>query len=139
MNLKVILFHYIFLLLFRHLQCVKTDEQSESNFTVVKNWPFYSDFGQISGVGIDSYDNIYVFHRASRQWDSNTFSVNNTFLGQGPITKETIVVLEPKSGSLLGKTGKNRYVLSIRYFSNKNTKKMHNIVFNILVFSYPMV
>lgn len=82
---------------------------NENVFEHVENWPKYQNFGEISGVGTDNFDNVYVFHRGDRQWNNYTFSNSNLFLGKnnGPITSETIVIIDSNSGSLVTKTGNN--------------------------------
>src|SRR5215469_16169265 len=40
-------------------------------YRVVHGWPILPDgflFGQVSGVGIDSHNHPFVFHRADIQW-----------------------------------------------------------------------
>lgn len=83
------------------------------NIQLVESWRTSYSFGQIAGVDVDTGGDVYLFHRGDRQWDANQFSLSNVFLHQnlGPISTETIILVDSKSGSLLKKTGKNLLVL----------------------------
>ncbi|XP_014246228.1 peptidyl-alpha-hydroxyglycine alpha-amidating lyase 1-like isoform X2 [Cimex lectularius] len=69
-------------------------------------------FGQISGVAVDALDNIYIFHRAGRIWNANSFDIENNFLQpqEGPIKENTILVFD-KNGTLLNEWGSGIFFL----------------------------
>ena len=40
-------------------------------YTVVHGWPVLPEgyvLGQVSGVGVDSHNHVFVFHRAEQSW-----------------------------------------------------------------------
>jgi len=48
-----------------------TRSPSGSPCQVVHGWPLLPQgelLGEVSGVGVDSHDNVFVFHRAGREW-----------------------------------------------------------------------
>ena len=82
---------------------------SFANVRLVENWSKYKKFGQISGVSVDTFGNVFVFHRGDRTWGPNTFTMDNKFKdpNQGPIKQSTIIVLHPETGELITQTGAN--------------------------------
>lgn len=78
--------------------------------TAVSDWPNKKiKFGHVSGVSLDTFGNVYVFHRDNRVWDMNSFFPNNTFTEAdlGPISNPTVAVIHPKSGELIIQWGQN--------------------------------
>lgn len=74
----------------------------------VKDWPQQSlNVGQITAVSINSLGQPVIFHRADRVWDENTFNESNAYqnFDKGPIVEDTILVLDPGSGSVLHSWG----------------------------------
>ncbi|XP_050519913.1 peptidyl-alpha-hydroxyglycine alpha-amidating lyase 1-like isoform X2 [Daktulosphaira vitifoliae] len=81
------------------------------------SWPFPHKIdptvGQISGVSVSKSGLVYIFHRAERQWDQTTFLYNNVYSDKrrGPITSSTVVVLNPKNGSVINRWGAQRFYM----------------------------
>ncbi|GBP09836.1 Peptidyl-alpha-hydroxyglycine alpha-amidating lyase 2 [Eumeta japonica] len=74
----------------------------------IKDWPQQSlNVGQITAVSINSLGQPVIFHRAERIWDESTFNESNVYqnLDKGPIIEDTILVLDPHSGSVLHSWG----------------------------------
>ncbi|XP_035435634.2 peptidyl-alpha-hydroxyglycine alpha-amidating lyase 2-like [Spodoptera frugiperda] len=74
----------------------------------VKDWPQTSlNVGQITAVSINSLGQPVIFHRAERVWDESTFNESNVYqdLDKGPIIEDTILVLDPHTGSVLHSWG----------------------------------
>lgn len=77
-------------------------------------WPFPhhidKSIGQVAGVSVSKDNLVYIFHRADREWNDTTFHYNNVYRDQsnGPIFGDTIVVLDPKNGSVIKRWGENR-------------------------------
>lgn len=81
-----------------------------SQYKEVANWPDSSVvYGQPSGVDFDTAGNVVVFHRGDREWNYHTFDTNNNFQQRdlGPIKTDTVLIIDPASGKLLHKWGKN--------------------------------
>lgn len=78
------------------------------------DWPFPhhvdEGIGQISGVSVSKDNFVYIFHRGDREWNQTTFLYNNVFRdkSRGPISGHTVVVLDPKNGTIINKWGNNR-------------------------------
>lgn len=77
-------------------------------------WPFPqqidNSIGQVSGVSISKDNLVYIFHRGDREWNDSTFHYNNVYRdkSKGPIYDHTVVVLNPKNGSVINRWGSNR-------------------------------
>lgn len=67
--------------------------------------------GAISGVAIDKYGNLHLFHRDNRVWNRNTFNLYNVYAQQylGPISNPTISVIDPKTGTVFDQWGSGKY------------------------------
>lgn len=81
---------------------------------MVSNWPNTNiKFGQVSAVSLDTNGNVFVFHRGDHVWNQDTFSANNTYLeiDKGPISEETVVVLDSATGNLIKSWGKNTFYM----------------------------
>src|SRR6202030_2109849 len=71
-------------------------------YSVVHGWPVLPDgmvLGQVSGVGVDSHNHVFVFHRAE-----NSSSTDKTL----PISSPAILCFDGASGKLLAFWGENR-------------------------------
>ncbi|MBI3881108.1 MAG: hypothetical protein HY301_13735 [Verrucomicrobia bacterium] len=78
-------------------------------FTVVPDWPkLTSDapLGQVSALGVDSRDHIFVFSRRERTW-ADAMGKN---LGQ-PVRNAAVLVLDRDTGALLESWGTNFFWL----------------------------
>jgi len=76
-------------------------------YQLVSNWPRLPDgitLGQVSGIGVDSVGNVYVFHRAERIWEGEE-------PGLDPIPSPTVFVLDDDTGDLIEAWGANMFVL----------------------------
>lgn len=75
-------------------------------FRVVHGWPRLPDgeiLGQATGVGVDSKDNVWVFHRAGREWSDP--------MPEKPIDRPTVALFDGRSGKMLRSWGANRFVM----------------------------
>ena len=73
---------------------------------VVSDWPKLPDghiLGLCAGIGVDSQNRVFVFHRRGRKW-SNPFP-------KDCIAAPTISVIDGASGKLLATWGENRFVM----------------------------
>lgn len=64
--------------------------------------------GQVSGVALDNFGRVLVFHRASNTWGVDTFNLRNVYqnIGEPPIPHPTILVFND-TGTLLDMWGQN--------------------------------
>ncbi|MBI5774255.1 MAG: 6-bladed beta-propeller [Verrucomicrobia bacterium] len=73
---------------------------------VVRDWPVLPKghaLGQCVGVGADSRNNVFVFHRSGREW--------STPFPREPIAAPTVSVIEGLSGKLLAAWGAGEFVM----------------------------
>ncbi|XP_043919814.1 peptidyl-glycine alpha-amidating monooxygenase [Protopterus annectens] len=77
-------------------------------------WPGSKlQLGQVSGLALDSKNNLVIFHRGDHEWDSNSFDRQYVYQqrGIGPIEQSTILVVDPVDGTVLKSSGKNLFYL----------------------------
>ena len=82
------------------------DTEASSGYSVVHGWPDLPEgwmLGQVSAVGVDSHNHVFVFHRASRPW-SEPFPTT-------PIAEPTILMWDGDSGQLLASWGAGQFVM----------------------------
>ena len=73
---------------------------------MLHGWPILPDglaLGQATGVGVDSHDNGFVFHRAGRRW-SDPFPTD-------PIEYVTIVCFYGKTGRPITSWGEDIFIM----------------------------
>jgi peptidylamidoglycolate lyase len=77
-------------------------------YHVVHGWPDLpdgADLKEISSVGVDSHDHVFVLTRDGRQWpDSNV-------LDKTPIAGATVFLLDGRSGKLLSQWGEKAFAM----------------------------
>lgn len=75
-------------------------------YNVVHGWPILPDgesLGSVSGVGVDSHGNVFVFHRANRMYPTSDI------LELTPITRPTVDVFNGQTGVLINRWGDNLF------------------------------
>src|SRR4051812_7488530 len=78
---------------------------AEPRHTVDPTWPALSPdyvMGQCVGVGVDSHQNVFVFHRSGRVW--------STPFPDDPISAPTVSVIDGHTGKLLASWGANEFI-----------------------------
>jgi peptidylamidoglycolate lyase len=81
---------------------------SSARYELVKDWPkLPANFllGNPSGIGIDSSQHIFIFHRAGREWPV-TGSMPKTF-----ISSKTILMIDRESGEILNSWGDSLFIM----------------------------
>src|SRR5210317_1845347 len=76
------------------------------SYVLVSDWPnLPSDFilGNPTGLGINSENNIVVFHRASRVWQEP--------MPEDKIQENTITVIDKETGNVLNSWGANLFIM----------------------------
>src|SRR5215203_5456730 len=79
-----------------------------TTYELVKNWPQLPmgfKLGNPTGIGIDTNQNIIVFHRAERKW---------RLLGSmpdKPIQNKTILIFDKDKGKLMDSWGDNLFIM----------------------------
>lgn len=106
MNHKVI---YCFSLLSLLLSCNDRREKSKNlltSYTMVYDWPSIGNvkIGNATGLGIDSNERIFIFHRANREWP---------LIGAmpGDLIKEATILVLDRNGKLLDSWGEKRFIM----------------------------
>ena len=77
-------------------------------YEVANNWPALpKDFrlGNPTGIGIDTNQNIVIFHRADREWPLIGSMPNKT------IQSKTILIIDKDNGKLLNSWGNNLFIM----------------------------
>jgi peptidylamidoglycolate lyase len=80
--------------------------QPADRYAVVRGWPVMPEgyvLGQATGVGVDSHNHVFVFHRAGRMW-SDPFP--DDF-----IPHATVAVFDGATGAHVGEWGSNQFVM----------------------------
>nr|XP_015222531.1 PREDICTED: peptidyl-glycine alpha-amidating monooxygenase isoform X3 [Lepisosteus oculatus] len=89
----------------------------------VADWPEVQlQLGQVSGLALDSDDNLIIFHRGDHRWDVNSFNNQRIYQqqDQGPIQQSTILVVDPAKGRVLKASGRNVFYLPHGITTDKN-------------------
>lgn len=89
---------------------------SGETYQLVSNWAQYPEgisVGQVSGVGVDSNGDVFVFHRAERIWEGEELTLD---LIQSP----TIFVLDSETGNLINAFGANLFAMPHGLTIDKN-------------------
>ena len=79
---------------------------AEPQHEVVRDWPALPEgypLGLCAGVGVDSHNNVFVFHRNERAWST-------PFPGD-PIAGPTVSVIDGSSGNLLASWGAGEFIM----------------------------
>lgn len=88
------------------------------SYHVVAEWPKLPEgfvMGQVSGVDVDSHNNVFVFHRAERIWEDQNLPLE-------PIMSPTVLVFDNDTGKLKQQWGANKFIMphSLTIDSNDN-------------------
>jgi peptidylamidoglycolate lyase len=100
-----------------HDKKIGKGNDSYTRFELVKGWPQLPDgftLGNPTGIGIDTNQNIFIFHRANREWP---------LLGSMPkskISSGTIVLLDSHSGKILNSWGDSIFIMPHGLTVDKN-------------------
>ena len=81
---------------------------ASNGYRVVHGWPQLPEgrvLGAVSGVGIDTHGNVFVFHRNDRTWPSTDE------LATTPIADPTVTVFDARTGSVLAEWGANAFAM----------------------------
>ncbi|XP_066567360.1 peptidyl-glycine alpha-amidating monooxygenase isoform X2 [Amia ocellicauda] len=87
------------------------------------DWPEVQlQLGQVSGLALDSDDNLVIFHRGDHRWGVNSFDNQRIYQQQelGPIQQSTILVVDPVKGQVLKASGRNIFYLPHGISTDKN-------------------
>lgn len=93
-------------IIFIHLATSLLVASPISHHEVVRDWPKLPKeyaLGLCSGIGVDTKNRVFVFHRSGRQWTT-------PFPGE-PIEKPTVSVLSGETGELLFAWGARQFVM----------------------------
>ena len=89
------------------LKILATPSAKGEPYVQVAGWPQLPEgmtWGQVSGVGVDSQGQVFVFHRAERVWQGENFGLDK-------IPSPTIAVLDGETGSLIRQWGAATFVI----------------------------
>lgn len=84
----------------------QVESAADNSYDVVHGWPSLPDgriLGQATGVGVDSHNHVFVFHRAGREW-TETFP-------EEPIKAPTVIVFDGATGEVIGEWGRDMFVM----------------------------
>ena len=77
-----------------------------AQYNVVHGWPILPEgriLGEANGVGVDSRNQVFVFHRAGRVWTDP--------LPKEPIEAATIAVFDGNTGEMIAEWGQNLFIM----------------------------
>ena len=100
-----------------HQNNVAKGQYNLAGYQLLKNWPQLPDnfsLGNPTGIGIDTNQHIFIFHRADRTWPL-TGSMPDTF-----ISSKTILMLDRESGKILSSWGNNLFIMPHGLTVDKN-------------------
>ena len=86
------------------LLCLGSQPMAHDPYQVVHGWPQLPPgfvLGQVSGVGVDSHNHVFVFHRAENSWAADKSRL---------IGSPTVLCFDAATGKLQLSWGSNRFV-----------------------------
>uniref|UniRef100_A0A8C9VPP3 Peptidylglycine alpha-amidating monooxygenase n=1 Tax=Scleropages formosus TaxID=113540 RepID=A0A8C9VPP3_SCLFO len=92
-------------------------QKQVSHLEEMTDWPEVQlQLGQVSGLALDSNDNLVIFHRGDHRWEVSSFDNQRVYQQRslGPIQQSTILVVDPVKGNVL------RKVYAGKGFTDKN-------------------
>ena len=110
----------LFALVFLALRCdnktgTTNSESPQVNYELVNDWPQLLPgylLGQPTGIGIDTSNHIFIFHRAGRRWTKP--------FPDSTISLPTILELDNTSGKILNSWGANLFIMPHGLTVDKN-------------------
>ncbi|ESN91950.1 hypothetical protein HELRODRAFT_90150, partial [Helobdella robusta] len=100
-----------------HVQSnISTEAQLNISLKPASNWPMLTngmELGEVTGLATDRFGFMYLFHRGSTKWMSNSFDENFIYTGrdQPPIEDNTILKVNISSGEVVKMFGKNIFYM----------------------------
>ncbi|MFC1720193.1 peptidyl-alpha-hydroxyglycine alpha-amidating lyase family protein [Pseudomonadota bacterium] len=79
-----------------------------TGYRVVHGWPQLPEgrvLGEVSGVGVDTHGNVYVFHRNNRTWPPSDE------LSTTPIAGPTVTAFDAQTGKVVAEWGDNTFAM----------------------------
>ncbi|MEJ7675025.1 MAG: hypothetical protein WKF59_20570 [Chitinophagaceae bacterium] len=107
---KVYLFIFLVIFFTACINTGNTDTKSNSKrspkYELVKDWPQLLKgyaLSQVTGLGIDTSQNIFLFHRTGRQWTEP--------FPDSLISLNTILMLDRETGNVMNSWGANLFIM----------------------------
>ncbi|XP_077099429.1 peptidyl-glycine alpha-amidating monooxygenase isoform X1 [Siphateles boraxobius] len=98
-------------------------DQQGANLVEVSDWPEVElQFGQVSGLALNSNGDLIIFHRGDHIWGRDSFNMNGMYQQKdlGPIQQPSIMVVDPVKGRVLRASGRNMFYLPHGITTDKN-------------------
>ncbi|KAK7126212.1 hypothetical protein R3I93_021559 [Phoxinus phoxinus] len=98
-------------------------DQQGAHLVEVSDWPEAElQFGQVSGLALNSNGDLIIFHRGDHIWGRNSFNMNGMYQQKalGPIQQPSIMVVDPVKGRVLRASGRNMFYLPHGITTDKN-------------------
>ncbi|MEO6230251.1 MAG: peptidyl-alpha-hydroxyglycine alpha-amidating lyase family protein [Ferruginibacter sp.] len=114
MSFKKLIYAILILVLLLAVSYIFQDKKigngsnANTKYELAKDWLKLPDsilLGEPTGIGIDTSQNIFIFHRAKREWP---------LIGSMPkslIKERTILIVDSKSGQFISSWGENLFVM----------------------------
>jgi peptidylamidoglycolate lyase len=105
---NLLAFYFVILIALGSCNYSRQDQHNLFRYQLVKDWLALPDsfiLGNPTGIGIDTYQNVFVFHRADRKWP---------LIGSMPssyISSKTILQLDGRNGQLINSWGDNFFIM----------------------------
>jgi peptidylamidoglycolate lyase len=90
------------------VQAQSVPELAPGGYHVVHGWPLLPEgelLGEVAGVGVDTHNDVFVFHRAGRIWP------DSDVLDTTPIPSATVVLFDGRTGAIIARWGANRFAM----------------------------
>jgi peptidylamidoglycolate lyase len=103
----LVIFALIFGLVWALVGYFAAPPPSGEAYRLVTDWPKLPGgrtLGQVSGLGVDSRGNVFVFHRAERVWSGEELDLQL-------IASPTVLVFDGTTGEMLAQWGANTFVM----------------------------
>lgn len=94
-----------------------SSETKNTQYELVNNWPQLPAgfrLGDVTGVGVDTAQNVFIFHRANREWLSVSSIPNK------PIAEKTILELDKTTGKIINSWGAGIFIMPHGLTIDKN-------------------
>ena len=108
--MNVLVIAVLFFLVYYFLYSPKTGKgiNTSVKYELVENWPQLPpgfELGNPTGIGVDSNQNIFVFHRANRKWPANNIMPDSN------ISSNTILMLNRETGKIIKSWGADLFIM----------------------------
>ena len=81
-------------------------KENRNQYELENDWPHLPDsflLGDVTGIDVDTSGNVFIFHRAAREW--------KVFMPSDPINERTILELDKQTGKIINSWGDSIFLM----------------------------